>query len=257
MVTTIRAPQANRVGGATQATTQAIASPLPIATVPIEAAIQAATALPQIEQTTNNAPRTSPAGLVYTFKAGQPVDGKWVIAACVANIGTVALRDVEVIYAAQQPDVVIQVLRAPLMPSEVSANQARVIVSEVLPNQQVQIEVVIASMTPLQKGALLISVPKAYHLTDRDPALTCNPRPINQQPPEPETAQFLVGGEPVRIDQAAQLLEQSGAITLLDARSQGERNSLFTIPSSGLTMLVVSLAGALAILLLLITTKRQ
>lgn len=167
------------------------------------------------------------------------------------------MRDVEVIYAVQQPDMVIQVLRAPLMPSEVSATQARVIINEVLPNQRVQVEIVIASATPLQKGALLISVPKAYHLTERDPALDCNPRPITQQPPEADTAQFTVGGEPVRVDEAAKILEKTGAVSLFNSDMQQERNALFTVPSSGLIMFVVSLAGVLAILILLVATRRH
>ncbi len=195
--------------------------------------------------------RGEPLGLVYT--TGNRRDGNDVIfAACVANLGSQSKETVEVIFALNTNGAEITALRVPLMPGEVSARQARAIVSAIPAGKQVQIEVAVHATTALKDKDFNIAVPSAYRLTDKDPGLLCNPRDLNVAPPPASDAKFIFNGEPIRVDQAAAMLGEP------ESAATSSNISSIAIPSDWLTtaLSIFSVALGLALVLLLLRSRR-
>jgi hypothetical protein len=150
--------------------------------------------------------RTSPGGLVYTSALQPDSTGKYVVVVCVANVGDQDVPAVDVLFALLQHGSAITSLRAPASPSEVSNTQARAILGSIPPHYQMQLEIAVRADQPLTTHAVQVVVPKAYRLTETDPALRCAAHGGSSAPPELVRAQFTLGGQTISVRDVAQEL---------------------------------------------------
>jgi hypothetical protein len=150
--------------------------------------------------------RTSPGGLVYTTVMKPDPAGGYIVVACVANVGDQDVSTVDVLFALAQPKAAITSLRAPTAPGEISSNQARAIIGSIPPQFQTQLEIGVRTAQPLAAGEVQVNVPKAYRLTDADPALRCDPQGGAGTLPELARAEFTIGGQAVTVQAVAQAL---------------------------------------------------
>ncbi|BCX05289.1 MAG: hypothetical protein KatS3mg053_3227 [Candidatus Roseilinea sp.] len=202
--------------------------------------------------------RTAPMGVVYTTRQMRTADGRHVVTVCVANIGVTNVPEVNVTFALSQPDAAIVSLRAPSAPSEVSSNQARAIIRDVPPGQQVQVDIVINSKDPLRDGQPEIAVPEAYRLTSDDPVLICSPRDAALDPAEAVEAQFIIAGETVETDQAAAaLINRLGAFSAVPVDQKFQARPAEAVLSTTVLRALLIASGVLALVLVVLFFVRM
>jgi hypothetical protein len=185
---------------------------------------------------------SSPAGLVFTTAQRQNGDGTYAVVACVANVGRLDAKSVDVAFTLDASSAAITLLRAPSAPGEVSAKQARAIISQLPPNYQTQLEITVRASDGFSEAHYDVMVPKAYRLTNADPKLRCMSQGENAMLPELIKAEFTVGGDPIDVRAAVDALRGGSG-----AEMSAPGASAFMANASGATIPVGDLmAGLLA-----------
>jgi hypothetical protein len=209
----------------------------------VPAAIPSATA----EQVAWAAPFRAPerSNLVYRFVTRRADARHYLLAGCVANIGSIAAAGVDLVFDLRAADASIVAMRASSEPVAINPRQANALIGSLPPGQQRQFEVLIQSDMPLESSQYRVWVMNAHQLEGRV-QLECEPQGFEGTQVENVVPRFTIDGAVIELAQAVTALENEGrALIRLDRVSpttsaQGEWTlSLAVLVSTFLGLLVM------------------
>jgi hypothetical protein len=166
-------------------------------------------------------------GLVYAYAAKRVAPGRHLIAACIANIGPDAVRNVSMLFSLDDAADVILSMRSAADSSEINTGNAKVGIGVLDSGGMKRVEILVH----------LVSMPGGRVLNG-NVRFECKPEPAAG---DATGARFLIGEQPVSLLEAATaLMRQSAgaAVTVSPVLLSGE-TELDAVPLLGLTAIMV------------------